>query len=163
VTGFLRRLEKIFVGWLDEVALEPGFRAQSRENATGVWIEKPNAASLEAAKKIASIGIAVKKWVTYHGIAINIVNDLSPFRLISPCGFSPDVMTSLETLLGAAAFNRKYGQDSWRSKIETELAQRFYSCDTGAEREVETDAEIDTGRDLGRNPGRDLKIQEVWV
>lgn len=58
---------------------------------TGVWVGN---------KKIASIGIAVKKWVTYHGAAINIENDSTAFQGINPCGFSSEVMTSLEELMG---------------------------------------------------------------
>lgn len=49
-----------------------------------------------SSKKIASMGIAVRKWVTFHGIAINLTNDLSPFRKFNPCGYSPDVMTRLQ-------------------------------------------------------------------
>ena len=58
---------------------------------TGVWIGE---------RKIASIGIAVKKWVTYHGVAINIQKDPMAFQGISPCGFSTNTMISLEEVLG---------------------------------------------------------------
>lgn len=58
---------------------------------TGVWIQN---------RKIASIGIAVKKWVGYHGIAINILRDPSAFQGISPCGFTAQTMVSLEEVLG---------------------------------------------------------------
>jgi len=57
----------------------------------GVWVK---------GKKIASIGLAIKNWVTYHGIAININVDLRYFRAIKPCGFSPDLITSLNEILG---------------------------------------------------------------
>ena len=54
--------------------------------ATGVWVGN---------RKMASIGIAVKKWVTYHGIAINLREDPLAFTGIKPCGFGTDVMTHL--------------------------------------------------------------------
>jgi len=57
----------------------------------GVWVK---------GKKIASIGLAIKNWVTYHGIAININVDLRYFHAIKPCGFSPDLITSLNEILG---------------------------------------------------------------
>lgn len=55
--------------------------------ATGVWVGN---------QKMASIGIAVKKWVTYHGIAINLFKDDSAFQGINPCGFTTQTMTSLQ-------------------------------------------------------------------
>lgn len=58
----------------------------------GVWVE---------GKKLASIGVAVRDWVTYHGFALNVNTDLSYFGLIRPCGLDPDTMTSMERLLGA--------------------------------------------------------------
>jgi lipoate-protein ligase B len=52
--------------------------------------------------KIASIGIAVRRWVAYHGVALNVATDLSFFDLIVPCGLSGVEMTSMESLLGQA-------------------------------------------------------------
>jgi lipoate-protein ligase B len=54
---------------------------------TGCWID---------GHKVASIGVAVRKWVTYHGIALNVSTDLSWFRRFDPCGLEPDLMTSME-------------------------------------------------------------------
>ena len=59
---------------------------------TGVWID--------GSRKIASIGIACRRWVTWHGFALNVCNDLSTFQAINPCGLSAAVMTSLSTELG---------------------------------------------------------------
>lgn len=109
VTGFLRKLEQVFISELESLGLE---NVEARENATGVWVGE---------RKIASIGIAVKKWVTYHGLAINIVNDLKPFHLISPCGFSPEVMTRLSDLLPESAFPR----ENWREWFEGRLRAQF--------------------------------------
>ena len=58
--------------------------------ATGVWIDAANP------RKVASIGVAVRHWISYHGMALNISNDLSAFRVIRPCDFEASIMTSLK-------------------------------------------------------------------
>jgi lipoyl(octanoyl) transferase len=88
VHRFLRSLERALAEALREVAgLETD--ARSEETPTGLWVK---------GKKIASIGIAVKKWVTLHGFALDVSNDLARFALIRPCDMSADVMTSLAAL-----------------------------------------------------------------
>ncbi|HTL11380.1 MAG TPA: lipoyl(octanoyl) transferase LipB, partial [Bdellovibrionota bacterium] len=95
-----------------------GLKASTRQDATGVWVgEGP------AARKVASLGIAVRKWVTYHGMAVNVVNDLAPFHLISPCGFSPEVMGRLQDL--GPAFAESWSKTGWRLWLEAELAARL--------------------------------------
>lgn len=111
VAGFLRKFEQVFIDELRELGLAD---AQARAQATGVWVGD---------KKIASLGIAVRKWVTYHGIAINAVNDLKPFQLFSPCGFSPEVMTRLLDLLPKGKFPPE--GERWRPWLERRLARRF--------------------------------------
>lgn len=111
VTAFLRKFERVLIEVLSELDL-PG---ESRESATGVWVRD---------KKLASIGIAIRKWVTYHGMAINVVNDLKPFHLISPCGFSPEVMTRLSDLLPEGELPSGEG---WRPWLEDRLRLRFQS------------------------------------
>lgn len=59
---------------------------------TGVWID--------GKRKIASIGVAVSHWVTYHGLALNVSTDLSYFQKIKPCGFDSTIMTSISKELG---------------------------------------------------------------
>jgi lipoyl(octanoyl) transferase len=61
------------------------------QEATGVWI---------GSRKICSIGIGVKRWVTYHGLALNIDNDPRAFQGLNPCGFSSGTMISMEEILG---------------------------------------------------------------
>jgi len=112
VTGFLRKLEVVFGGWL---AMQ-GLLTESRENATGIWVTSGG----RPARKIASIGIAVRKWVTYHGIGLNIANDLSGFRAISPCGFDPDVMTTLAK--ESPEFARVEWSEGARTAVELEIA-----------------------------------------
>lgn len=58
-----------------------------KKGTAGVWVNN---------RKIASIGIGIKRWTTYHGMAFNVKNDLSLFNIINPCGKSPDIMTSLK-------------------------------------------------------------------
>lgn len=93
IHAYLRALERATVAALRECGLR-GCEARTAEvggvSLTGVWT---------GTKKIASIGIAVRKWVTYHGVAINIFHDPHAFKGIQPCGFAPDVMTSLEARL----------------------------------------------------------------
>lgn len=84
IHGFLRKLEEVLILTMNEW----GISAERRPGATGVWVDK-------GSRKIASIGIAVSKWVTYHGCALNVDNDLTAFRKINPCGFDWSVMTSI--------------------------------------------------------------------
>lgn len=71
--AYLRLLEEVIIDSLSHI----GLRSERRPGKTGIWINN---------KKIAAIGIAVKQWVTYHGFALNIDNDLTPFQDIIPCG-----------------------------------------------------------------------------
>ena len=105
VTAFLRKMENVVITLLARY----GLKAHAREGATGVWVDS---------KKIASIGIAIRKWVTYHGIAINVVNDLKPFHLISPCGFNPEVMARLSDWV-------EIDQAQWRKNLEDKLINEF--------------------------------------
>jgi lipoate-protein ligase B len=86
---YLRDLE----AWLVDLCRSYGVAAHADSPQTGVWVE---------GRKIASIGIAARRWVTYHGVALNVSTDLSLFGLIVPCGLRDVVMTSLERELGGA-------------------------------------------------------------
>lgn len=94
VHAYLRILEEVAVVALRELGLGQA-EARTTEagdlSLTGVWV---------GPKKIASIGIAVRKWITYHGIAVNILKDERAFQGINPCGFTANVMTSLEEEIG---------------------------------------------------------------
>jgi len=80
---YLRWLEQLLI----EVLAEYGIAASRRESLTGVWIEN---------RKIASIGVGVRHWITMHGFALNVCGDLSPFNQIVPCGIDNVTMTSME-------------------------------------------------------------------
>jgi lipoate-protein ligase B len=62
-----------------------------RGEQTGVWVGE---------KKIASIGAAIRNWISFHGFALNVNTDLKYFHKISPCGFQGSTMTSMNTQLG---------------------------------------------------------------
>jgi lipoate-protein ligase B len=86
----LRALEQSLIDALGEW----GIAGERSEGRTGVWVE---------GEKIASIGVAVRRWVTYHGFALNVEPDLSNFELIHPCGLHGIRMTSIAKRLGNAA------------------------------------------------------------
>ena len=86
---YLRWLEQLLI----EVLAEYGIAATRRESLTGVWVED---------RKIASIGVGVRHWITMHGFALNVCGDLSPFNHIVPCGIDNVVMTSMEKETGVA-------------------------------------------------------------
>jgi lipoyl(octanoyl) transferase len=79
---YLRELEGALIDALADLEIP----AERRPGLTGVWTR---------GRKIASIGIHVKQWVTFHGFALNVVNDLANFGLIVPCGIDNVVMTSV--------------------------------------------------------------------
>lgn len=83
---FLRTLEEIIIATLRNYNLY----ASRREKFTGVWVNE---------KKIASIGVSFKNWISFHGLALNVSTDLSYFYKINPCGLESSVMTSMEELL----------------------------------------------------------------
>jgi len=77
---YLRDLEEVVLRVLAEVELE-GHRVEGK---TGVWIDD---------RKVASIGVAVRRWVAWHGLALNVHTDLEAFRGFRPCGLDAEVMT----------------------------------------------------------------------
>jgi len=79
---YLRDLEEVVIRVLAEFQVE----GRRETGKTGVWI---------GAKKICSIGVAVRRWVTFHGLALNVHNDPKAFSGFQPCGLDPQVMTRL--------------------------------------------------------------------
>lgn len=84
----LRALEESLVGLLQD----EGLKAMVRPKFTGVWVQDGTG----ELRKIASIGIAIEGWCTYHGVALNVDCDLSGFAKINPCGLQAEVMTSMK-------------------------------------------------------------------
>lgn len=100
-----------FLRWIEEglIALLQGYglAAQRRESLTGVWIED---------RKIASIGVGVRRWITMHGFGLNVGSDLSGYEAITPCGITGITMTSL---------SREIGREISVEEAATEAARVF--------------------------------------
>jgi lipoyl(octanoyl) transferase len=96
VHRYLRALEQSIIDALLEIGVEAG----RRERLTGVWI---------GPRKIASIGVGIRRWVTFHGLAVNVDPALSYFDTIVPCGIEGCEMTSVANLLGSQ-FDDALGQ-----------------------------------------------------
>ncbi len=94
VNGFLRALE----GGLIDALAALGLRAAARPAYTGVFMAEPAG---PRPRKIASIGVGLRGWVTYHGFALNVTTRLSDFAAIVPCGLSQVEMTSVACELGS--------------------------------------------------------------
>jgi lipoyl(octanoyl) transferase len=84
-----------YLRWLEQLLMDLlakyGIAAARRESLTGVWVGD---------RKIASIGVGVRHWITMHGFALNVCGDLSPFNHIVPCGINNVAMTSIEKETG---------------------------------------------------------------
>ena len=96
---FQRDLEEIGI----RVCRDFGVEAGRVDGWTGVWVAK---------RKVMSLGIAVRRWVTWHGLAFNVTTDLAPFRRFNPCGLDGSVMTSLAELI-----DRDPGMDLVRASL----------------------------------------------
>lgn len=105
--AYLRFLEQVLI---DSVAAF-GLPATRRDGMTGIWL---------GPRKIAAIGVAVKKWTTFHGFALNVNNDLTPFTGIIPCGITAaeGTVTSMKVVLGReldlAEVRRVLAAEFWR-------------------------------------------------
>lgn len=114
IRGFLRAFENAIAETLKEYGVNAVGKTPQKKldnenetDETGVWVGK---------QKIASLGIAVKKWISYHGAAINLDYDPEAFQGLNPCGFQSSTMVSLESLI-----NKKIDHTEFKKK----LAQKF--------------------------------------
>ncbi|MCE2392843.1 MAG: lipoyl(octanoyl) transferase LipB [Proteobacteria bacterium] len=85
---YLRQLEQLLIGALADL----GVPARSRPGYTGVWLDER--------RKLASIGVGVRRWLTLHGFALNVCCDLGRFEAITPCGLLDVEMVSAASVLG---------------------------------------------------------------
>lgn len=90
----IRRFVCLLEAWIINTLAQFGVKGERREGRIGIWVVQPDGRE----DKIAALGIRVKKWVTFHGIAINVNPDLSHFSGIVPCGISQHGVTSLHAL-----------------------------------------------------------------
>ncbi len=104
--AYLRFLEDVLIA----TAARHGVTATRREGLTGIWVGE---------RKLAAIGVGVRRWVTLHGVALNVAPELKHFGGIVPCGIRPEqgVVTSLAAELGEQA-------PSWDAVADT-LAEEF--------------------------------------
>jgi len=113
---YLRSFENAILNVLENYGVEAvGKTLQKKTEVseeieeTGVWVGR---------QKIASLGIGVKKWVTYHGAAINLDHDPEAFQGLKPCGFTSDTMVSLEKIL-----NQKVDRLQFAEALKTHLLE----------------------------------------
>jgi lipoate-protein ligase B len=106
ITDMVRSIEAT----LQKFLLKHGIETRIDPEHPGIWVGD---------KKIASIGLRVSQGVTKHGIALNICNDMSVYKLFDPCGMTGNTMTNLEEVLGA-----KIKKDSLLS-MQEQLAEVF--------------------------------------
>ncbi|MCP4915250.1 MAG: lipoyl(octanoyl) transferase LipB [Oligoflexia bacterium] len=116
IAGFLQAMEDAMVEVLKEYGIEgAGNPNRGEPDYTGVWVGQ---------KKIASIGVAVKRWVTYHGLAFNLEEDPMAFQGINPCGFSTDTMTSLQKVLMEKS-SESVNRSDFENMLSKILIQKF--------------------------------------
>lgn len=107
VHRFMRDIEEVVISSLNRLGIY-SFRIDGR---TGVWTEKG---------KIASIGLALSKWITYHGVAINLNVDTKYFNMIYPCGFKDIKITSANEIL-----KRKIDTRNFKNILSKEFEKIF--------------------------------------
>ena len=107
VLRFCRDVEAALVAALGDF----GLRAEAIPGDAGVWV---------GGKKIASLGISVRRWVTFHGFALNVSTDLGGFQVIRPCGKDPEVMTSMVALL-----RHPVSMEEVRRRVVVRIAEVF--------------------------------------
>ena len=104
---FLKQIQQGIMAALKEI----GLKSRMDDEHTGVWVGK---------EKIASVGVAVKQWISYHGAAINLNTELNDFKRISPCGLESGMMTSASKLL-----NRKIDMDEFARILGDKYSRVF--------------------------------------
>ena len=109
VHGYMRLLEQIVIDTLARFGID----GRQDPEATGVWVERRNVEtskgddkahgllSMGQPAKICAMGVRISRWVSMHGLALNVTTNLDHFDLIVPCGLAGRSVTSMEELLGA--------------------------------------------------------------
>ena len=99
VPVLISKIHEIIILTLDELDI----KAKREKNDTGVWIGQ---------KKIASIGLSVRNWITYHGFSLNVNTDLEKFNTIRPCGHDSQIMTSVSSIK-----RKEYSKEVIQTKV----------------------------------------------
>lgn len=108
VHRYLRALEQVLIGAVADFGLE----GVARPGYTGVWLDRR--------RKLASIGVGMRRWVTVHGFALNVATDLGRFAPIVPCGLERVEMTSMSAALG-----REVELDAVAGRVAAHLRRAF--------------------------------------
>jgi lipoyl(octanoyl) transferase len=107
------RFVEFLENWVIEILEEFGIKGEIRKGRVGIWVVDENGVE----KKIAALGIKIKKWVSYHGIAINLNPDLAGFDNIIPCGIKEFGVTTIKEILGK--IDEKKFNDLVQKKFES--------------------------------------------
>lgn len=118
---YLRQVEEIVIRALATFGLE----CARVEGLTGVWRLRPDGTRA----KLASIGVHAKDWVTWHGMALNVCNDLTTFAYVVPCGIDEVMMTTVARECAAAGMPYP-GADLVREAVVARTAEVFGLCAT---------------------------------
>lgn len=110
IPQYLRQLEGALIAALHQAGVEAKYK---EEYKAGLWVGD---------KKLVSIGIAVRRWVTFHGFALNCDLDLEPFRKTSPCGLSGENVTSLQQL------GCRISKERMRELVKKNLLRAFFDA-----------------------------------
>jgi lipoyl(octanoyl) transferase len=139
---YLRQVEQALIDSLGEFGLQGG-RVQGY---TGVWVgaaaDTSSVASSQFRRKIASIGVHARDWVTWHGFALNVTTDLRYFDLIVPCGITDVTMTSVARELQSGSVDVKAAADAvvrGCSAAFNLVSRRIASSDLGPVHHIATD------------------------
>lgn len=117
VTAWLRGIEAALIAALDAL----GVAGRRIDGMTGVYVDDPG--NNDTPRKIASIGVGLRGWVTYHGFALNATMDLAEFDDIVPCGLHGVTMTSVAQELGVDADAALF--DACRAKVDAAFQERL--------------------------------------
>ena len=90
--------------WVIAILAKFGIKGEIRKGRVGIWVVDKNGGE----KKISAIGVKLKKWVSYHGISINLNPDLKAFDNIVPCGIKEFGVTSIKEILGEVPGDEKF-------------------------------------------------------
>ncbi len=109
----LRQYVHLLEEWIIQSLADFSIIGARREGRVGIWVEDP---AHQTEHKIAAIGVRVRKWVSFHGIAINVCPDLSWYKGIVPCGISQFGVTSMQQL----------GVDASMAQLDARLKHHFH-------------------------------------
>jgi lipoyl(octanoyl) transferase len=109
--AYINCLEEAVISFLKNRDIQAG----RLDGATGVWLQNP-------ARKICAIGVRCSRYITMHGLALNINTDLNYFRFINPCGFVDKGVTSLQAELGGAVQDLNLCRDELMQELKKQFS-----------------------------------------